>query len=178
MYVKYLTPETRQQLTTLLCQYRGEKLGRIEYASAALELIRAEIKAYVSGKPIENGAADIDLSSPVIDDAKNRAEYLRNGRLASETEYLGEIAAGIAIDIDNERSKKVRYATIDNPQQTMLAALGDIAARKQQIRDAVSILGNLIQHEGHVDNVPLLKLFEAEAALITIVEILDEALPE
>lgn len=178
MYVKYLTPETRQQLTTLLCQYRGEKLGRIEYASAALELIRAEIKAYVSGKPIENGAADIDLSSPVIDDAKNRAEYLRNGRLASETEYLGEIAAGIAIDIDNERSKKVRYATIDNPQQTMLAALGDIAARKQQIRDAVSILGNLIQHEGHVDNVPLLKLFEAQAALSTIIEILDEALPE
>lgn len=178
MYVKYLTPETRQQLTTLLCQYRGEKLGRIEYASAALELIRAEIKAYVSGKPIENDAADIDLSSPVIDDAKNRAEYLRNGRLASETEYLGEIAAGIAIDIDNERSKKVRYATIDNPQQTMLAALGDIAARKQQIRDAVSILGNLIQHEGHVDNVPLLKLFEAQAALSTIIEILDEALPE
>lgn len=178
MYVKYLTSETRQQLTTLLCQYRGEKLGWIEYASAALGLIRVEIRAYVSGKPIEDGAADIDLSSPVIDEAYGRANHLRNARLAKETEYLGEIAAGIAAEIENERSKKVRYATIDNPQQTMLAALGDIAARKPQIRDAVSILGNLIQHEGHVDNVPLLKLFEAEAALITIVEILDEALPE
>lgn len=60
----------------------------------------------------------------------------------------------------------------------MLAALGDIAARKQQIRDSVAILGNLIQHEGHVEDALLLKLFEAEAALITIVEILDEALPE
>lgn len=178
MYVKYLTPETRQQLTTLLCLYRGEKLGRIEYASAALELIRAEIKAYVSGKPIEDGAADIDLSSPVIDDAYNRADSLRNARLAKETEYLGEIAAGIAIDIDNERSKKVRYATIDNPQQTMLAALGDIAARKQQIRDAVAILDNLVTNEGHVENVDLLTLFSASAALVTIVEILDEALPE
>ena len=178
MYVKYLTPETRQQLTTLLCQYRGEKLGRIEYASAALELIRAEIKAYVSGKPIEDGAADIDLSSPVIDDTYNRADSLRNARLAKETEYLGEIAAGIATEIENERNKQMRYENISNPQQTMLAALGDIAARKQQIRDAVSILGNLIQHEGHVEDVPLLKLFEAEAALLTIVEILDEALPE
>lgn len=178
MYVKYLTPETRQQLTTLLCQYRGEKLGRIEYASAALELIRAKIKEYVSGKPIENDAADIDLSSPVIDDAYNRANSLRNARLANETEYLGEIAAGIAVEIENERSKQMRYENIGNPQQTMLAALGDIAARKQQIRDAASILGNLIQHEGHVEDVPLLKLFEAEAALITIVEILDEALPE
>lgn len=72
----------------------------------------------------------------------------------------------------------MRYEAFNTPEQTMLAALGDIAARKPQIRDAVSILGNLIQHEGHVDNVPLLKLFEAEAALITIVEILDEALPE
>lgn len=178
MYVKYLTPETRQQLTTLLCQYRGEKLGRIEYASAALELIRAEIKAYVSGKPIEDGAADVDLSSPVIDDAKNRAEYLRNGRLASETEYLGEIAAGIAAEIENERSKQMRYENISNPQQTMLAALGDIHARKQQIRDAVAILDNLVQHEGHVEGVELLKLFSASAALVTIVEILDEALPE
>lgn len=178
MYVKYLTPETRQQLTMLLCQYRGEKLGRIEYASAALELIRAEIKAYVSGKPIEDGAADVDLSSPVIDDAKNRAEYLRNGRLASETEYLGEIAAGIAAEIENERSKQMRYENISNPQQTMLAALGDINARKQQIRDAVVILDNLVQHEGHVEGVELLKLFSASAALVTIVEILDEALPE
>lgn len=72
----------------------------------------------------------------------------------------------------------MRYENTSNPQQTMLAALGDIAARKQQIRDAVAILGNLIQHEGHVEDVPLLKLFEAEAALITIAEILDEALPE
>lgn len=98
--------------------------------------------------------------------------------MAKETEYLGEIAAGIAIDIDNERSKKVRYATIDNPQQTMLAALGDIAARKQQIRDAVAILYNLVQHEGHVEGVELLKLFSTSAALVTIVEILDETLPE
>lgn len=150
-----------------------------EYASAALELIRAEIKAYVSGKPIEDGAADIDLSSPVIDSAYCRADSLRNARLARETEYLGEIAAGIAAEIENERSsRKMRYENISNPQQTMLAALGDIAARKQQIRDAVAILGNLIQHEGYVEDVPLLKLFEAEAALITIVEILDEALPE
>lgn len=178
MYVKYLTPETRRQLTTLLCKYRAEELGRIEYASAVLALIRAEIKAYVGGKPIENGAADIDLSSPVIDDAYNRADSLRNARLAKETEYLGAIAAGIAIEIDNERSKKVRYATIDNPQQTMLAALGDIAARKQQIRDAAAILDNLVQHEGHVENVDLLTLFSASAALVTIVEILDEALPE
>lgn len=72
----------------------------------------------------------------------------------------------------------MRYENISNPQQTMLAALGDIAARKQQIRDAVAILGNLIQHEGYVEDVPLLKLFEASAALVTIVEILDEALPE
>lgn len=178
MYVKYLTPETRQQLTTLLCQYRGEKLGRIEYASAALELIRAEIKAYVSGKPIEDGAADIDLSSPVIDSAYCRADSLRNARLARETEYLGEIANGIATKIENERSKKVRYANSLNPQQTMLAALGDIAARKKQIRDAVAILDNLVQHEGHVEGVDLLTLFSASAALVTIVEILDEALPE
>lgn len=129
-------------------------------------------------KPIENGAADVCLSSPVIDEAKNRAEYLRNKRLVSETEYLGEIAAGIAIEIDNERSKQMRYANISNPQQTMLAALGDINARKQQIRDAVAILDNLVQHEGHVEDVPLLKLFSASAALVTIVEILDEALPE
>lgn len=72
----------------------------------------------------------------------------------------------------------MRYENISNPQQTMLAALGDIAARKQQIRDAVAILYNLVQHEGYVEDVPLLKLFEASAALSTIVEILDEALPE
>ena len=72
----------------------------------------------------------------------------------------------------------MRYEAFNTPEQTMLAALGDIAARKQQIRDAGSILGNLIQHEGHVEDVPLLKLFEASAALSTIVEILDEALPE
>lgn len=72
----------------------------------------------------------------------------------------------------------MRYENISNPQQTMLAALGDIAARKQQIRDAVAILNNLVQHEGYVKDVPLLKLFEASAALVTIVEILDEALPE
>lgn len=143
-----------------------------------LALIRAKIKAYVGGKPIENGAADVDLSSPVIDDAKNRADYLRNGRLATETEYLGSIAAGIAMDIDNERSKKVRYANILNPQQTMFAALGDIAERRKQIRDAVAIIDNLVQHEGHVEDVDLLTLFSASAALVTIVEILDEAVPE
>ena len=72
----------------------------------------------------------------------------------------------------------MRYENISNPQQTMLAALGDIAARKQQIRDAVAILDNLVQHEGHVEDVDLLTLFSASAALVTIVEILDEALPE
>lgn len=180
MYVKYLTSETRQQLTALLCKYQAGELWRIEYASAALELIRAEIKAYVNGKPVEYGAADIDLSpSLIIDKAGERANYLRYARLASEVEYLGEIAAGIAAEIENERSsRKMRYENISNPQQTMLAALGDIAARKQQIRDAVAILGNLIQHEGHVEGVELLKLFSASAALVTIVEILDEALPE
>lgn len=123
--------------------------------------------------------ADICLSSPVIDSAYCRADSLRNARLARETEYLGEIANGIAIEIENERSsRKMRYENINNPQQTMLAALGDIAARKQQIRDAGEILDNLLQHNGHVEDVPLLKLFEAQAALSTIIEILDEALPE
>ena len=72
----------------------------------------------------------------------------------------------------------MRYANISNPQQTMIAALGDIAARKKQIRDAVAILDNLVTNEGHVEDVDLLTLFSASAALVTIVEILDEALPE
>ena len=72
----------------------------------------------------------------------------------------------------------MRYENISNPQQKMLAALGDIAERKKQIRDAVAIIDNLVQHEWHVEGAELLKLFSASAALVTIVEILDEALPE
>lgn len=39
MYVKYLTSETRQQLTTLLCRYRAEELGadRVRKRSAGAD---------------------------------------------------------------------------------------------------------------------------------------------
>lgn len=118
MYVDFLMQDVHdrmRELTDSFLEYQArtpmeyeqyEIVNRV-YLRELLALIRENIKAYVKGEPVSKFFQEIDIDSDRVTEAENRAKGLLNARLIKPVEYLGEIAAALAYEL-NEKQEETK----------------------------------------------------------------------
>lgn len=115
MYVEFLTQEIRdemRELTESFEAYMARPIEYDQYESAnrhylreVLALIRNNIKAYVNGEPVGTFHQIVSIDSDFVRKAKERADYFIRVKLATPVEYLGEIAAALAYELDEKQEE-------------------------------------------------------------------------
>lgn len=118
MYVDFLTKDVRDRMHELTDSFQAytistpmeydyyELVNRV-YLRKVLALIRENIKAYVKGEPVSKFFQEIDIDSDRVTEAENRAKGLLNAKLIKPVEYLGEIAAALAYEL-NEKQEETK----------------------------------------------------------------------
>lgn len=111
MYVEFLREETAKKIREMSVSFDAYTLlhpmGYCDYLAVhksylreVLALIRENIKAYVNCEAVETFHAEIIIESETVSKMKNRAEYFIRTKLFKPVEYLGEIAAALAYELD------------------------------------------------------------------------------
>lgn len=75
------------------------------YLRELLALIRKNIKAYVNGEAVETFHATVIIDSETVSKMQDRAEYFIRVKLFKPVEYLGEIAAALAYELDEKQEE-------------------------------------------------------------------------
>lgn len=118
MYVEFLTEEICDEMRemtesfdsyTLLhpMSYDDYCAVHRSYLREVLALIRKNIKTYVNGEAVETFHAEIIVDSETVSKMQDRAEYFIRVKLFKPVEYLGEIAAALAYEL-NEKQEETK----------------------------------------------------------------------
>lgn len=116
MYVDFLKEETAKKIREMSVSFEaytllhpmayGDYLAvHKSYLREVLALIRENIKAYVSGEAVETFHAEIIIDSGIVSKMQGRAEYFIRVKLFKPVEYLGEIAAALAYELDEKQEE-------------------------------------------------------------------------
>lgn len=116
MYVEFLTQETAKKIRettvsfdayTLLHPMSYDDYCAVHryYLREVLALIRKNIKAYVNGEAVETFYATVIIDSETVSKMQDRAEYFIRAKLFEPVEYLGEIAAALAHELDEKQGE-------------------------------------------------------------------------
>lgn len=116
MYVEFLTQETAKKIREMTVSFDAYTLlhpmsyddycaVHRSYLREVLALIRKNIKAYVNGETVETFYAEIIVDYETVSKMKDRAEYFIRVKLFKPVEYLGEIAAALAYELDEKQEE-------------------------------------------------------------------------
>nr|DAS32281.1 MAG TPA: hypothetical protein [Caudoviricetes sp.] len=114
MYVEFLKEETAKEIRELTESFDAYTLlhpmsyddycaVHRSYLREVLALIRKNIKAYVNGDAVETFHATVIIDSETVSKMQDRAEYFIRVKLFKPVEYLGEIAAALAHELDEKQ---------------------------------------------------------------------------